>query len=111
MNYSNSQTIEHYKDWVKDEWVRARKLVHGGDLIVEHHIEAPDEIEVDKIDYHLIGYLLNNFGPRQITRLDGKEYDGENGRGDFGLNRPMFQVFGIGKVPMNVSCLQSNPLF
>ena len=80
-----SDILVHPEDYWKKEWVLSRKSIHAGGLIIDHHIEPPDEIEVKQTKHHLIGYLLNDFGPRQITRIDSKEYDGENGRGDFWL--------------------------
>ena len=82
---NSKPTSSHPEDYWKEEWILSRKSVHAGGLIVEHHLEPPDEIEIGTTDHHLIGYLLSGFGPRQITRFDGREYDGENGRGDFWL--------------------------
>jgi|GEM_PF-3343441 len=58
-----------------DDWVISSKSLHAGGFVVEHQIEPPDEIEIGKVNHHIIGYLLNDFAPRQITRLDSKEYD------------------------------------
>ena len=84
-NNATSQNLTHPEDYWKDEWVLSRKSIHTGGLIIDHHIEPPDEIELGTTEHHIIGYLLNDFAPRQITRMDGKEYDGANGRGDFWL--------------------------
>ena len=80
----SSTSLSDYEGW-KNEWVLSGKSVHAGGLIIEHHIEPADEIESAATEHHLIGYLLSEYGPRQITRFDSKEYDGENGRGDFWL--------------------------
>ena len=93
MNNSNSQTLAHPENYWKEEWVLSRKSLHAGGLIVDRHIEPPDEIEIGKIAHHLICYLLNEFGPRQITRFDGKEYDGKNRRGDFWLKPSYSSAF------------------
>ena len=82
---NNSTASKHPEGYWKDDWVLSRKSIHAGGLIVEHHIEPPDEIEAKETEHHLMGYLLSDFGTRQITRINGKEYDGENGRGDFWL--------------------------
>jgi AraC family transcriptional regulator len=81
----NSPTISHPEIFYKDEWVLSRKSIHAGGLIIDHHLEPADEVENGVTNYHLLGYLLNDFSPRQITRIDGKEYDGSNGQGDFWL--------------------------
>lgn len=82
---SQLQTLAHPKDYWKDEWILSRKSIHAGSLIVEHHLEPADEIEVVATNHHLIGYLLSDFSPRQITRMAGKEYDGINTKGDIWL--------------------------
>ncbi|MGL6339687.1 MAG: helix-turn-helix transcriptional regulator, partial [Waterburya sp.] len=79
------QNIPHPEEYWKDEWVLSRKSIHTGGLIINHHLEPPDEIKVAVTNNHLLAYLLNDFGPRQITRIDGKEYDGTMKRGDFWL--------------------------
>ncbi|MGL5076510.1 MAG: helix-turn-helix domain-containing protein [Waterburya sp.] len=79
------QIIPHPEYWYKDEWVLSRESIHTGGLIIDHHLEPPDEIENQATNHHIIGYLLNDFSPRQITRIDDKEYDGSNERGDFWL--------------------------
>ena len=81
----NFQTSAHPEDYWKDEWVLSRKSIHAEGLIIDHHIKNADEIEVASSNNHLLFYLLNDFSPRQITRIDGKEYIGENGRGDIWL--------------------------
>ena len=82
---NNSTMLLHPEDYWKEEWVLSRKSIHAGGLIIDRHIKPPDEIEIKETKHHLIGYLLNDFGSRQITRIDSKEYDGENGKGDFWL--------------------------
>ena len=82
---NSSPTQKHHVECFKDEWILNRKLIHAGGLIVDHHIEPPDTVEEGAASYHLIGYGLNDFNPRQITRMDGKEYDGEMKKGDFWL--------------------------
>ena len=83
-NY-NQQIPAHPEDYWKDEWVLSRHSTKGGGLIVDRHTEPPDEIETGGTSHHIIGYLLSEFAPRQITRMDGKEYDGVNKRGDIWL--------------------------
>ena len=85
MNNSDCQTIEHPMPGIKDEWVVSRKSIHTGGLIIDRHIEPPDEVESGATKHHVICYHLDNFNPRQITCLDSKEYDGEMRRGDFWL--------------------------
>ncbi|MEO1672233.1 MAG: AraC family transcriptional regulator [Cyanobacteria bacterium J06631_2] len=85
MNNSKSQTVEHPMLCYKDEWVQARKSIFTGGLVVERHVEPPDQVESEATKHHIIAYFLNDLSPRQITRLDGKEYDGELRRGDIWL--------------------------
>ena len=75
----------HPEEFYKDDWVLSRKSMRAGGLIIDHHIEPPDEIEVGITNYHILGYLLSDFAPRQVTRIDGKEYDGINKKGDIWL--------------------------
>ena len=82
---SNWQNIPHPEDFYKDEWILSRKSVHTGGLVVDHHIEPPDAIESDATDYHIMGYLLSNFSPRQTTQIGDKKYDGTNEYGDLWL--------------------------
>lgn len=79
---SNSSSLT---ESIADDWVISSKSIYGGGLIVEHQIEPPDEVELGKTNHHFLGYLFNDFSPRQITRMDGKEYDGTNRSGDFWL--------------------------
>lgn len=81
----NSPTVEHPGTYWKDDWVLSRKSIHSGGLIIDHHLEPPDELEEGAIKHHLVCYQLNDFAPRQITRLDDKEYDGEMRQGNFWL--------------------------
>ena len=82
---NNRQTQKHPMEAIKDEWILNRKSIHAGGLIVDHHIESPDTVEEGTNKHHLICYILSDLNPRQITRMDGKEYDGETRKGDFWL--------------------------
>ena len=82
---SNSQNIPHPEDFYKDEWVLSRESIYAGGIIVDHHLEPPDSIESGATDYHLMGYLLNNFSAYQITLIDDKKYEGSNEYSDFWL--------------------------
>ena len=84
-NNSDSQIVAHPIDCWKDDWVLSRRSIHAGGFIIDRHIEPPDEGEAGATSHHIIGYLLSNFAPRQITRMDGKEYDGVNKRGSIWL--------------------------
>jgi AraC family transcriptional regulator len=55
-----------------------------GDLVVLHTIEPPSEIEMAPVTHHLMSLLLKG-GLRQVTRLDGQEYVGNQNSGDFWL--------------------------
>ena len=81
----NLQLLSHPEDYWKDEWVLARKSIHAGGLIIDHHLKNADEIEVAFSNHHLLCYRLNEFDSRQIIRIDDKEHNGAIGRGDFWL--------------------------
>jgi AraC family transcriptional regulator len=80
---TNSSSISHPEDFHKDEWVLLKKSIHTDRLIIDHYLEPADEVKIEATNHHMLGYHLNNFSPRQIARIDGKEYDGINRRGYF----------------------------
>ena len=75
----------HPLEFMKKEWMLSRKFIHSGGLIVEHDIQPPNEIETPPATHHIICLLLSNYSPRQVTRFDGREYDGMLHKGDFWL--------------------------
>ena len=81
----NSCSKVCFSDEYKDEWVISRKSVHAGGLIIDHDIQPPSEMEAKKITHHTVGYHLCDFAPRQVTRINSKEFDGEMRKGDFWL--------------------------
>ncbi|MEM8674162.1 MAG: AraC family transcriptional regulator [Cyanobacteria bacterium P01_G01_bin.67] len=84
-NQQSSATAPHPEDFWKDEWVLSRKSIHASGLIVDHHLEPPDEIENETTKHHILAYLLSDFSPRQVTRIADQEYDGVQRRGDIWL--------------------------
>ncbi|MDJ0594317.1 MAG: AraC family transcriptional regulator [Pleurocapsa sp. MO_226.B13] len=84
-NNLKPQTLTHLKDYIKDDWVLSRKSIHAGGLIIEHHIQPPNLIEVDFVNHHFLGYLLGGFSSRQIMSMDDKVDNSINTRGDFWL--------------------------
>jgi AraC family transcriptional regulator len=80
-----SQPAVHPFEIMKDEWLLSRQSIHSGGLIIEHHIEPPDELDSPPLTYHLLVLHLSNDAPRQVTRIDGREYDGPQRKGDFWL--------------------------
>ncbi|MCU0533901.1 MAG: AraC family transcriptional regulator [Hydrococcus sp. Prado102] len=72
----SSQSAIHPSSMMKDEWVRSRQTLHAGEIIVEHQIEPPSEAQAHNgLTHHLLAFQLSD-GTRQITRIDGREYDG-----------------------------------
>ena len=65
----------------RKDWIVSRESICAGGLIIEHQIQPPNEIEAGEISHHVLCYMQSKFGSRQITRIDGKEYDGEIERG------------------------------
>ena len=85
---NQSQTKSNLKDPLRptnEEWTLSRKSINTGNLIVEHQIQPPDELEVGNVSHHVLCYTQSKFGSRQITRIDGKEFDGEIEQGDIWL--------------------------
>ncbi len=74
------QSAIHPLEIMKDEWFLSRQSIQAGALIVDYSLQSPDEIEVSALTHHIIALQLNN-GTRQVTRLDGHEYDGLNPKG------------------------------
>ena len=79
------QPAVHPSEMMKQEWMLSRQSIHSDGLIVEHHIEPPDELESPPLTHHLLALQLSNDAPRQVTRIDGREYDGPQRKGDFWL--------------------------
>ena len=80
-----SQPAVHPFEIMKDEWLLSRQSIHSGELIVEHHIESPDELEAPPLTHYLLVLHLSNYSPLQVTRIDGREYDGSTRKADFWL--------------------------
>jgi AraC family transcriptional regulator len=81
---AHSETLKHPISCIKPEWVLTRQSLGTGGLIVEHHIEPADEVEVSGCSHHILTMLING-GERQVTRFDGREYDGTQHQRDFWL--------------------------
>ena len=85
-NGSKTESAEYNRiNGIKDDWIVSRKQIHTGGLIIDHHIQPADECGVERTNHHVMCFLLNDFSPRQITRIDTKEYDGTNKKGDIWL--------------------------
>lgn len=82
---SKELQIVHPLDTMKEEWLLSRQTIRAGELIIEHHIEPPDEIEMPPLSHHLMAFHLSDYGSRQVSRFDGREYDGAMYRGEFWL--------------------------
>ena len=63
----------------------AQKTAHQGSLIVSHHFESDNQIEVAATNHHWLCYLLSDCNYHQITRIGDREYTGEMRRGDIWL--------------------------
>ena len=80
-----SQPAVHPSDITNEkEWDLSRQSIQARNLIVEHHLQPPDEVEVPALTHHLLTLQLSE-GTRQITRLDGHEYDGLMTKGNLWL--------------------------
>ena len=82
---SQELQIVHPSNKMKDEWLLSRQTIHAGELIIEHHIEPPDEIEMPPLSHHLMCFHLSDYGSRQVSRFDRREYDGAMYSGEFWL--------------------------
>ena len=71
-------------DLFKPEWEINRKSVQADSFIVKHDLEPPDDIEIPPATHHLI-FLQLSYGNRQLTRIDGREYEGSFNVGELFL--------------------------
>lgn len=62
---------------ITDKYLVKRQSIQNGDLVVEHLITPPDEIEVSALTHHHLSLQLSPGNRRQINRYDNQEYDGE----------------------------------
>ncbi|MEL6352566.1 MAG: AraC family transcriptional regulator [Cyanobacteria bacterium J06627_28] len=81
----SSQAPTQTLDALKDEWTITQRSVHSGDFVALHELLPPDEVELPpNLTHHLLALQLTH-GDRQITRFDGREYDGPIPIGTFFL--------------------------
>lgn len=78
-------THPYPEDRLKDDWVLSRKSIYGGGIIIDRHLEPPDEIVIGATEHHYLGYLLNDFAPQQITQIANTEFNHSNNKGNFWL--------------------------
>ena len=68
------QPVHPLKIWQDKDWLIPKHTIQTGGLEVEHHLEAPDTVEVPPVTHHMLLLHLND-GPRQVARFAGEEYD------------------------------------
>ncbi|WP_026732489.1 AraC family transcriptional regulator [Fischerella sp. PCC 9605] len=90
----SSQPAIHPSNIMKGEWVLSSQTLHAGGLIVEHQIEPPAEAEAPGgLTHHLLALQLSD-GTRQVSRIDGREYDGPLLQGEMLLIPAEVPLFG-----------------
>jgi len=62
---------------ISDKYLIKRQSIQNKDLIVEHLITPPDEVEIPALTHHYLALQLSSGNTRQLNRHDNKEYDGE----------------------------------
>lgn len=82
----------HPHRMMKPEWFKNTLSLCEGELIVSHCIEPPDTIKLPPTSHHTVMVQFNR-GTRQITRLNGQEYDGEMQPGEFLLHPASIEGF------------------
>lgn len=81
---SPSQPAVHPSQVFRQEWVLARRSIHAGGLTVEFSSVPPDSIDFPPLTHHTLCLMLSQ-GARQVTRFNGREFDGAQQQGDFWL--------------------------
>lgn len=79
-----SHPAVHPSQVFRQEWVLSRQLIHAGGLTVEVSSVPPDSIDFPPLTHHTLCLMLSQ-GSRQVTRFNGREFDGAQQRGDFWL--------------------------
>lgn len=70
------QLAMHPLDFFKADWqLLAQRSIYTEGVMVLHCIKPPDEFEQPPLTHHLLVFVLSQV-PRQVTRIDGQEYDG-----------------------------------
>ena len=91
VNQSLSPTIVYPNDI--NTAIVAQKTSHQGSLVVSHHFEPDNQIEVAATNHHWLCYLLSDCNLHQITRIGDREYIGEMRRAnDISLSELASQV-------------------
>ena len=77
----------------REDWTLLEKMsIHQEGLIIDRVIEPPGEAEVPPMTHHGLVFYLSH-GTRQVTRIDGQEYDGEIHPKEFCLHPATFSSF------------------
>ena len=87
MQQAQSQdSAVHPSDAFKPEWLVSSQSIHSSGLMVRHHIEPADEIDLPALTHHCLILVLSSTSSRQVTQFDGHKYDGRQGNhGEFWL--------------------------
>ena len=89
---SNSQLADPSVVY-QDDWTLLEKMsIHEEGLIIDRVIEPPGEVELPPMTHHGLVFQLSH-GKRQVTRMDGREYDGEIHSREFALQPATLPAF------------------
>ena len=80
---SSSPSAVHPSQVFRQEWV-SKRLIYTGGLTVEFSSVPPDSIDFPPLTHHTMCLMLNQ-GVRQVTRFNGREFDGAQRQGDLWL--------------------------
>ena len=81
---SPSHPAVHPSQVFRQELILSKRSIHAGGLTVEFSSAPPASIDFPPLTHHTLCLMLSQ-GDRQVTRFNGREFDGAQQRGDFWL--------------------------
>lgn len=107
----SSQPAIHPSDTIEDDWVLSSQIIHTGGLTVEHQVQPSGECEARSgLTHHVLAFELGNV-PRQVSRIDGREYDGPLLQGEILLIPAEVPLFGACETSDEILALIIAPIF
>jgi len=89
----SEQSSASWSEIIPQHWIQESRSIHDRGLVVTHEFQTPSELDVSNgcADHVLIFTFNSNL--RQITRIDGDEYDGALSPGSIFLLPAQAPVF------------------
>ncbi|MDJ0718293.1 MAG: AraC family transcriptional regulator [Prochloraceae cyanobacterium] len=109
MKHQNHSAI-HPDDKLKEEWVISKRSLQNEGLVIRYDREPPDEVEFPPLTHHLIMFMLSN-GTRQVTPMNGQEYDGAMYKREFFLKPANVPAFSSWETTDETLLFIIDPLF